>query len=70
MNITDIICGLFISFVDARVGLEKISYMVDEDIRVVQICVRVFEPGIRCPIDFAFYLHFVTIAGSAGMLLI
>ena len=66
MNITNIICGQIFSSVDARVGLEKTSYTVDKNRRVVEICARVFEPNITCPIDFAFNLTFDTIDGSAG----
>ena len=67
MNITDNICFLTFSSVVARVGLEKTSYTVDKNRRVVEICVRVFEPDIGCPIDFAFDLTFDTIDGSAGI---
>ena len=66
MNITNIICGQIFSSVDARVGLESISYTVDKNKGVVEICVRVFEPNINCPIDFAFNLILDTIDGSAG----
>ena len=58
------------SYVDAQVGLENTSYIVNENnIIVVEICACVFEPVDTCPIDFAFNLHFLTIAGSAGILL-
>ena len=67
MNVSDIICVLTFSSVVARVGLEKTSYTVDKNRSVVEICVRVFEPDIGCPIDFAFDLTFDTIDGSAGI---
>ena len=54
------------SSVDARVGLDKTSYTVDKNRGVVEICARVFDPKINCPIDFAFNLTFDTINGSAG----
>ena len=60
MNIPDII------FVDACIGLE-ITHTVDENTGEVEICARVFEPGIRCPIDFVFNLTFDTTDGSAGI---
>ena len=66
MNITNIICGQIFFSVDARVGLEKTSYTVDKNKGVVEICARVFEPDIGCPIDFAFNLTFDTNNGSAG----
>ena len=67
MNITDNICVLTFSSVVARVGLEKTSYTVDKNRRAVEICARVFEPDIGCPIDLAFELNFNTIDGSAGI---
>ena len=67
MNITNIICGQIFSSVDARVGFENTSYIVDENIGVVEICARVFQPVIRCPIEFAFNLIFNTIDGPAGI---
>ena len=39
---------------------------MDKNRGVVEICARVFEPNINCPIDFAFNLIFDTIDGSAG----
>ena len=66
MNTPGIICGKIFSSVDARIGIE-ITYTVDENIGEVEICTRVFEPGICCPIDFVFNLTFDTIDGSAGI---
>ena len=67
MNITNIICGQIFSSVDARVGLERTAYIVNENTGVVEICARVFEPSIPCPIDFAFNLTIDTIDGTAGI---
>ena len=35
-------------------GLERINLTVSEDVGVVELCARVFEPDIECPIEFSF----------------
>ena len=35
-------------------GLEKKIFTVSEGVGVVELCARVFEPDIECPIEFSF----------------
>ena len=51
----------------AVVGLERINLTVSEDMGVVELCVRVFEPDIECPIEFPFDVVLSTADRTAGM---
>ena len=53
----------------AVVGLEKAIFFVSEDVGVVELCVRVFEPDIECPIEFPFSVILSTADGTAGIYL-
>ena len=48
------------------VGLERTIYTVSEDGNVVELCARVFEPAIDCPIEFPFDIAIST-AGTTGI---
>ena len=41
-------------YAEAVVGLERTIFTVSEDVGVVELCARVFEPVIDCPIEFPF----------------
>ena len=59
---------MYALFLGAVVGLEEISYIVSEDVGVVQVCVVVF-PNVNCSdclIKFAFEVYLSTLIGSAG----
>ena len=51
---------------EAVVGLERINLTVSEDMGVVELCVRVFEPDIECPIEFLFDIVLSTADRTAG----
>ena len=50
----------------ARVGLERTFFSVSEDVGVVELCARVFEPDIECPIAFPFDVRLSTRDNTAG----
>ena len=50
----------------AVVGLEQTFYNVSEDVGEVELCVRVFEPDVECPIAFPFDVRLSTKDGTAG----
>ena len=47
------------------VGLE--SFTVSEDVGVVELCARVFEPDIDCPIEFPFNVVLFSTDRTAGI---
>ena len=51
----------------ARVGLEQTLLSVSEDVGVVELCARVFEPDIECPIAFPFDVSLSTSDNTAGI---
>ena len=48
-------------------GLERTIFTVSEDVGVVELCARVFEPDIVCPIEFPFSVILSTADRTAGM---
>ena len=50
----------------ARVGLERTFFSVSEDGDVVELCARVYEPDIECPIAFPFDVRLSTSDNTAG----
>ena len=48
-------------------GLERVNLTVSEDVGVVELCARVFEPDIECPIVFPFDVVLSTADRTAGM---
>ena len=55
------------SMADAVVGLERTIFTVTENMGVVELCARVFEPDIECPIEFPFDVVLSTADRTAGM---
>ena len=53
---------------EAFVGLERTIFTVSEDVGVVELCVRVFEPDIECPIQFPFVIDISTADGTTGII--
>ena len=51
----------------AVVGLEKTIFTVFEDVGVVELCAHVFEPDIKCPIEFPFGVILSTTDRTAGI---
>ena len=47
-------------------GLERTIFTVSEDVGVVELCARVFEPDIDCPIEFAFNIILSSTDRTAG----
>ena len=56
--------------IEAVVGLERIIFTVSEDVGVVELCARVFEPDIDCPIEFPFNIILSSTDRTAGTYLI
>ena len=57
----------FLSPSVARVGLEQTFFSVMEDVGVVELCARVFEPADPdCPIEFPFDVRLTTRDDTAG----
>ena len=52
--------------VGAVVGLESTSYQVPENVGVVEVCARVINPTIMCPIAFPYTIRFSTTNVTAG----
>ena len=52
---------------EAVVGLERTIFTVMENVGVVELCARVFEPDIECPIEFPFDVVLSTADRTAGM---
>ena len=52
----------------AVVGLEQTFFSVLEDVGVVELCARVYDPNIECPIAFPFDIHLSTKDGTAGIM--
>ena len=50
----------------AVVGLEQTFFSVSENVGVVELCARVFEPDIDCPIEFPFNVSLSTSDDTAG----
>ena len=50
----------------AVVGLEQTFFRVSENVGMVELCARVFEPDIQCPIEFPFSVSLSTSDGTAG----
>ena len=50
-------------------GLERTIFTVSEDVGVVELCARVFEPDIECPIEFPFNIILSSTDRTAGMYL-
>ena len=48
------------------VGLERTIFTVSEDVGVVELCARVFEPDIECPIEFPFNIILSSTDRTAG----
>ena len=48
------------------VGLEQTFFRVEEDVGLIQICVKVSFPEINCPIAFPFEILLSTADGTAG----
>ena len=48
-------------------GLERTIFTVSEDVGVVELCARVFEPAIDCPIEFPFDIVLSTTDRTAGI---
>ena len=48
------------------VGLEEVVQEVSEDVRAVELCVKVLSPAIECPIEFPFDVGLSTMDGIAG----
>ena len=49
------------------VGLERTIFTVSEDVDTVELCARVFEPDIECPIEFPFDVVLSTADRTAGI---
>ena len=49
-------------------GLERTIFTVSEDLGVVELCARVYEPTIDCPIEFPFNTAISTADGTAGII--
>ena len=47
-------------------GLERTIFTVSEDVGVVELCARVFEPDIDCPIEFPFNVILSSTDRTAG----
>ena len=52
---------------EAVVGVERTIFTVFEDVGRVELCARVFEPDIECPIAFPFDVVLSTADRTAGM---
>ena len=48
-------------------GLERTIFTVSEDVGVVELCARVFEPDIDCPIEFPFSVILSTADRTEGI---
>ena len=48
-------------------GLERTIFTVFEDVGVVELCARVFEPAINRPIEFPFGVTLFTTDRTAGI---
>ena len=53
---------------EALVGLERTIFTVSEYVGIVELCVRVFEPDIECPIQFPFVIDISTADGTTGII--
>ena len=53
----------------AVVGLEMTSYTIAEHHQLLEVCARVFDPDLECPISFPFDMFFTTVDGSAGIIM-
>ena len=51
------------------VGLEQTFFSVLEDVGVMELCARVYEPNIECPIAFPFDIHLSTRDDTAGKIM-
>ena len=53
-----------------RIGFENTSFVVDEEVGMQEVCVRVFEPGVmtEIPPDTSIFATVRTVPGTAGML--
>ena len=49
------------------VGFERTVAGVEEDQRMVAVCVRIFQPNINCPVSFPFELIITPSDGTAGI---
>ena len=54
----------------AVVGLEKIFYIVSEDVGVLEVCAIAYSPIIDCPIAFPFAVVLSTRDITAGNILV
>ena len=52
----------------AVVGLEMTSYTTREDSVMIEVCARVLDPELECPIWFPFNISFTIADGSAGII--
>ena len=50
------------------IGLERTIFTVSEDVGVLELCARVFEPAIDCPIEFPFNIDISIADGTAGII--
>ena len=48
-------------------GLERTIFTVSEDVDIVELCARVFEPDIECPIEFPFSVILSTADRTEGI---
>ena len=56
-----------VTFTEAVVGLERTFFTVSEDVGVLELCARIFEPAIECPIEFPVDVILSTTHRTAGM---
>ena len=49
------------------IGLERTIFLEFENVVVVELCARVFEPDIDCPIEFPFEVILSTVNRNAGI---
>ena len=50
----------------AVVGLDTASYITVENSGMIEVCARVLDPEVDCPVSFPFDITFSTADGSAG----
>ena len=62
------VCLMYSSSAGARVGLEQTFYREMEGLeKMIELCAVVFDPDVKCPIQFPFNVQIITADGTAGV---